>query len=78
MAGVFDLELPEGDNVRDSDDDIIEIEDGFMFGPGKEEEVLGMGSRLVPCQSPKDAPVSCRVVDSARLLPVATFSERSI
>ncbi|XP_058124361.1 ribosomal protein S6 kinase beta-2 [Anopheles ziemanni] len=27
MAGVFDLELPEGDNVRDSDDDIIEIED---------------------------------------------------
>lgn len=27
MAGVFDLELHDEDNIRDSDDDVIEVDD---------------------------------------------------
>lgn len=60
MAGVFDLELHEEDNIRDSDDDVIEVDDVDL------EPELHINSNLDP-EGSETIPLSEDIVNPGRI-----------
>lgn len=60
MAGVFDLELHEEDNIRDSDDDVIEVDDVDL------EPELHINSNLDP-EGSETIPLSEEIVNPGRM-----------
>lgn len=59
MAGVFDLELHDEDNIRDSDDDVIEVDDDF-------EPELHINSGL-DAEGSETIPLSEEIVNPGRM-----------
>lgn len=60
MAGVFDLELHEEDNIRDSDDDVIEVDDVDL------EPELHINSNL-DAEGSETIPLSEEIVNPGRM-----------